>query len=340
MTRRILLASLFTAGLALVLALPRATVRVEGWPSQLSDEEFWRVATDFSEPNGYFRSDNLTSNELGFQYVIPDLLARTRQGGAYLGVGPEQNFTYIAAVRPAVAIIFDIRRGNMLVQLMYKALFELAKDRADFVSMLFAKPRPPDLGASATAAELFMALDVPADAALYERTLAAIRDRLTKTHRLNLSAEDLRGIEYAYRAFFMSGFAVRRWPTYDELMTQADTHGVNHSYLASEARFGFMKDLESRNLVIPVVGDFGGPKAIRGVGDYLTKHGLTVTAFYLSNVEQYLYQDGKRTAFCHNVAALPLDGSSTFIRSTSRGGGGFLSSLGGMASEVKDCGRF
>ena len=100
----------------------------------------------FSEPDGYFRSDTLTSNELLFERVIPELLERTRPGGVYLGVGPEQNFTYIAALRPPLAIIFDIRRGNMLVQLMYKALFELAKDRADFVSMLFSRPRPPGLG--------------------------------------------------------------------------------------------------------------------------------------------------------------------------------------------------
>ena len=118
----------------------------------MTDREFWRLAVDSSEPDGYFRSDTLTSNELLYQRVIPELLKRTRPGGVYLGVGPEQNFTYMAAVRPPMAIIFDIRRGNMLVQLMYKALFELAKDRADFVSMLFSRPRPRGVGADSTVA--------------------------------------------------------------------------------------------------------------------------------------------------------------------------------------------
>src|SRR4051794_24774933 len=136
MTRRVLLALgvVFAAALALVSsrALPP-----EQLPSKLSDREFWRLAVDSSEPDGYFRSDNLTSNELLYQRVIPDLLARTRPGGGvYLGVGPEQNFTYIAALKPVMTIIFDIRRGNMLVQLMYKALFELSSDRADFIGKL------------------------------------------------------------------------------------------------------------------------------------------------------------------------------------------------------------
>src|SRR5262245_30504650 len=115
-------------------------------PARLTDREFWKLSTEWSEPNGYFRSENLTSNELLFQRVITDLVARTHAGDVYLGVGPEQNYTYIAAVKPSMAIIFDIRRGNLDLQLMYKALFELSDDRADFVSKLFGKPRPAGLG--------------------------------------------------------------------------------------------------------------------------------------------------------------------------------------------------
>jgi hypothetical protein len=124
-------------------------------------------------------------------------------------------------------------------------------------------------------------------------------------------------------------------------MMATDLKGVNRSYLASEASFLFLKGLHARNLVVPVVGDFGGPKAIRAVGRFLKTHGALVSAFYLSNVEQYLYGDGKWQAFCGNVAALPLDEGSTFIRSSSGGGGGrgFVSSLGAMKDEVKACGK-
>lgn len=347
MTRRSLF--LFTMALGVSLALGLEFVRVEPravapggkLPSRLSDQEFWRISRDSSEPDGYFRSDNLTSNELWFQRVIPDLVSRSSPGGVYLGVGPEQNFTYMAAVRPAFAIIFDIRRGNLLVHLMYKALFELAKDRAGFISMLFSKPRPRGLGSTSTAADLFSAFAAsPADDLLYRQNLDAIQNHLTTTRRLPLSRRDLAGIESIYDAFHRNGFAVRWSPTYAELMTQTDGRGKNHSYLASEASFAFLKKLESNNLVVPVVGDFGGPKAIRTIAAYLKAQGATVSAFYLSNVEQFLYQDGKWTAFCKNVATLPLDASSAFIRSSSRGGPGrFVSSLGAMAAEAASCDR-
>ena len=74
------------------------------------------------------------------------------------------------------------------------------------------------------------------------------------------------------------------------------------------------KSLQERNLVIPVTGDFGGPKALRAIGKYLHEHNGIVRAFYLSNVEQYLFMDGKSETFYGNVATLPLNDASVFIR--------------------------
>jgi len=332
------LVAAIAAGMASAQSPPAAH---ETLPARLSDVEFWHLAVDSSESDGYFRSDNLTSNELLYQRVIPALTMRVRSGAVYLGVGPEQNFTYIAALRPSLAVIFDIRRGNLLVQLMYKAIFEIARDRADFVAMLFSRRRPSGLSADSTAAELFSAFSrVDADQALYTRNLQAIEDRLTKTHGFALSPRDRTGIADIYQAFFSRGYAIRYSPTYADLMTATDGEGVLRSYLASEASYGLLKALETRNLVVPVIGDFGGPKAIRAVASYLKAHDSTVGAFYLSNVEQYLYQDDKWIAFCRNVAALPIDASSTFIRASSARGvgfGGFVTSLGPIAREVREC---
>jgi len=215
----------------------------------------------------------------------------------------------------------------------------------EFVSMLFARPRPSGLGPKSSVMDIFTAFGrAPKSEALYAQTLEAIKNRLTKAHSLPLSADDLDGIEYVYHAFFVSGFAVRPAPTYADLMTATDDAGAFKSYLASEERFAVMKNLESKNLVIPVVGDFGGPKAIRAVGGYLKGHGAMVSTFYLSNVEQYLEQDNKMRLFCSNVASLPLDSTSTFIRSTNRGrgfgnfGAAFISRLGAMVDETKNCG--
>src|SRR5437868_284401 len=121
-------------GIALVLCISMVpSLRTaEPLPSRLSDDAFWHMVSGFSDEGGYFRFENFLSNELGFQYVIPALKEITKTGGVYVGVGPEQNFTYITALQPKIAFVIDIRRQNMIEHLMYKALFELSPDRADF----------------------------------------------------------------------------------------------------------------------------------------------------------------------------------------------------------------
>jgi hypothetical protein len=313
---------------------PRSAVDL---PASLTDNEFWDLSESLSEPNGIFQSDNLLSNELVFGRIVPELIARTKPGGAYLGVGPEQNFTYIAAIRPRMAFITDIRRGNLHMQLMYKALFELSTDRAEFVSRLFTKKRPAGLTTTASATELMDAYwEVPTESEqVFDANLQAIQQHLTKTHGLPLSAEDLDGIARVYRTFYWYGpsmtysastqlnrpAASMGGTTYRDLMVQGGASGQGLSYLGAEDRFLFLKELERKNLVVPVVGNFSGPKALRAVGAYLRAHDATVTAFYLSNVETYLRRDGSWPAFCANVATFPLDDASVFIRPNFMGAG-------------------
>jgi len=293
------------------------------------------MVTEFSEPGGYFRSDNFVSNETSFQYVIPDLLRTTRPGGVYLGVAPDQNFTYLIALKPRIAFIVDIRRQNLIHHLMYKAMIEMSQDRADFVSLLFSRPRPAGVAPGVTPEALFNAFaNVPADTVVYVKNIAAITDWLTKRHGFTLSAADLQSLDYVYRAFVTAGPDITygfpngggrgfgRWPSYVQLMLETDGVGNNRSYLATEANFGALKALETNNLLVPLVGNFSGDKTLRTVGRYLKERRLTITAFYTSNVEQYLFQQGDDwQRFYANVATLPVDSTSTFIRSLSNGGG-------------------
>jgi len=342
------------AAFALV-SVPRVHAAADTLPARLSDQEFWKIINDLSEDNGYFRSDNLLSNEIGFQTVIPDLLSRTKLGGVYLGVGPEQNFTYINALKPKMVFITDIRRGNMHTQLMYKALFELAADRADFMALLFTKKRPAGLTPQSSAHDIQQAFwdAATSDEASYNANLKAIDDVLTKRHELPLGKEDLDGIEFVYHSFYWYGPRITynsstgggvggNFVNYADLMEATDNAGLTRSFLGSEENFKFLKDFEAKNLLVPLVGNFAGPKALRGVAKYLKDHGAVVSAFYLSNVEQYLNQDGIWNNFCGNVAAMPLDASSTFIRSAQGGGGGrgggLMSMLGNMQAETKGCG--
>jgi hypothetical protein len=352
-------------GVALVPHVPSVTAAPN--LSSLTDKQFWDLSKEWSEEDGTFRSDNLLSNETGFQYVIPDLLKTAKPGRVYMGVGPEQNFTYIAALKPAMAVIVDIRHGNLDVHLMYKALFELSEDRADFVSRLFSRKRPSGLTTESTADEIFKAyLAASGDKVVYEQNLNAIENVLVKKHGFPLTSGDLEGIRWALGNYYQFGPSInygsslsanippaivgaaggyRRGGygvTYASLMTADDGTGQNRSFLATEENFKVVKDLETRNLIVPVVGDFGGTKAIRAVARYLKSIDAIVAAFYLSNVEQYLVQDGKWDMFCSSVSTLPLDESSSFIRSgrggSSYGGGGVQSSsTASMLQELAPC---
>jgi hypothetical protein len=329
----------------------------ESLPERLSDKEFWRLIEQFSEPDGYFRSDNLLSNEIWTQYVIPDLIRKTGRGGAYLGVGPEQNFTYIAALKPRIAFITDIRRGNLHTQLMYKALFELSSDRVDFVARLFSMKRPQGLDSKATVLEIFESMEGAAagDEDAFKGNLKAVCDLLVEKHGLPLLAGDLEGIEDVYRNFHTFGPGIHynssgrsfggrgsNFVTYADLMTFTDENGISRSFLANDENFQTVKNLQGKNLIVPIVGNFSGDKALRAIGKYLKAHSVTVAAFYLSNVEQYL--GGYWNNFCSNVASLPLDEKSTFIRASRGGafgyrgpGSGLITSLGDMQAETRGC---
>jgi hypothetical protein len=327
-------------------------------PARLTDEEFWALSQDSSEPNGQFQSDNLVSNEQYLQWVIPDLVKRVAPGGVYLGVGPEQNFTYIAALKPKMVFITDIRRGKLCMHLMYKAIFELSKDRADFMELLFNKKRPPGLSEKSTAHDLSYAFwdVVTSSEEVYRANLKRIEDHLTQTRHLPLGRDDLSGIEYIYSHFWWDGMWINynssnpqgngrgsnTMAQYGDLMLLTDQAGTSWYYKNSEESYRTLKDLEERNLFVPVVGNFAGPKALRAVGKYVRDHGATVSAMYLSNVEQYLNQDGIWNYFCANVASMPLDAKSTFIRSAragGAGGSGLMNYLGAMQSETAGCGR-
>src|SRR5262245_5322851 len=130
--------------LVALLCLPAFAQVRDTLPASLTDAEFWALTGRISEPGGYFRSnsgstDNLLSNENTISTVAAALAKRVAPGGVYLGVGPEQNFSYIVAIRPRIAFITDIRRGNLQLHLLYKALFETSSNRSEFVSRLFAR---------------------------------------------------------------------------------------------------------------------------------------------------------------------------------------------------------
>lgn len=304
------------------------------------------MVRDMSEPGGYFRSENFVSNELGLQHVVARLRSTAPRGGVYLGVGPEQNFTYIAALEPRVAFIVDIRRQNLLQHLWYKAVFELSPTRAEFLTRLFARPiMAHDGGREASADSLIALLErTPADSALFRRTFDEVRAHLAQRKGVTLDSADLGTLRYVDSVFFLSGpelnyssgggnagyrGAFRRMPTFAQVASATDAAGRNLGFLGTEQQYRRVRDMQRRNLIIPLVGNFAGPTALKAVGRWLREHNARVHVFYTSNVEQYLFQQGDDwSRFYANVGNMPLADSARFIRSVTGGYGvprtGFL----------------
>jgi hypothetical protein len=308
---------------ALVVTVAHAP-RLRAQEPSLTDREFRALITSVSEQGGTFVTDNIVSNEIAMQDVLPELERVHR--GAYVGVGPEQNLTYVVALKPTIAFVVDLQRGNLLLHLMYKALIEMASDRADFLSRLFARPRPSGVGASTSAAAMLAAYAaVPLSEPLASTTQQAIVDRLTGVHGIVLDQHDRQTIGKTYRALATGGPNLRgdfghvasmpAWvPSFAEMYSQTAPDGRSRSFLGSEANFATLKSYESRNLIVPIVGDFAGDKALKSLGDYLRRRGIKVGTFYASNVEEYLFHDDAWKRFFRNLESLPLDDHATIIR--------------------------
>jgi hypothetical protein len=290
-----------------------------------------RIA-QLSEPGGYFDADNLISNEKSYLQVMSALGDPALAGGAYIGVGPDQNFSYIAQLKPSIAFIVDIRRDNMLLHLLFKALFQLSRTRVEYLSLLCGRPVPRNLDAWRKA-------DVDRVAAYVDGTpaptaeVAALRKRVDATIRrfgVPLSTDDFSTIDRFHRTFIDSGLELKfktftygarsYFPNYRDLLVERDHEGQQSSYLASEDRFQFVRSLERRDLVIPVVGNFIGPHALAAIGRLMTERGVRLSAFYASNVEFYLFADGTFAKFVDNLSHIPRTDRSLIIRSVFAGG--------------------
>ena len=302
--------------------------------SKLPATEFSRLIREFSEKGGYFHSDNFTSNETSYLHVVGKLREMGIAGGAYIGVGPEQNFTYIAKIRPRIAFVVDIRRQAMLQHLLYKALFHMSESRKEFLSRLISRPIGPEgnTGKSASLEQLLESLTAASPSReMMTTNLAKIREMLRGEFQLPLSLEDQEQLEYVFSTFYRDGIRIgyraagiywggySRFPNLRDLILQPDLNGIPGNFLASDEDYRFVRSLHMRNRIIPLVGDFAGPRAIASVGNYLQENGYTVRAFYTSNVEQFLFQNGVFESFVDNIRRLPIDANSVFIRAVTRG---------------------
>jgi hypothetical protein len=313
-------AGLIATALLLVLQAGSAAL-----PQQASG--FAATVASLSERGGYFDTDNLISNERSYLQVIPDLRRRGVRGGAYIGVGPDQNFSYIGEVRPSVAYIIDVRRDNLLLHLLFKALFEVSTSRIEYLAHLLGRPLPP-------AVDGWKQAPIDRLVAYFEKARANPDAVVTQGKRIAealrrsgvpLSSEDLATINGFHRRFIEDGLSLRfnstgrppqaYYPTYRDLLLETDTAGAQANYLASEDAYQFVRSLQLRDLIIPVVGDISGPSALQAIGREIAWRNERLSAFYVSNVEFYLFGQGAYPRFVTNLRGIPRSKGAVLIRS-------------------------
>lgn len=321
-------------GMLLTIGCEATATRAPGLEAQeaLSIEEFGRLVDRISEPGGYFDTDNLISNETGYLNVIDALHELGLHGGAYVGVGPDQSFSYIAELEPEVAFIVDVRRDNLLHHLLLKALIERSPTRVDFLSALHgvAPPSEPAVWRDRGVEQVVAYVDSAWSTSTPGRAdaLDALQDSLSVTiasYGVALSDDDFETIRRFHRTFVDAGLSLRftsfgrpprpYYPTYRQLVLETDADGDRASYLADADRYEVVRRLQLANRIIPVVGDLAGPEAVTEMGRVMAEMGIELTAFYASNVEFYLWRDRRFDRWVGNLQSLPTAEGAVVIRS-------------------------
>lgn len=311
----------------LLLLLQVVAGRAAARPTAADSLPFARLVEQLSESGGYFDTDNLISNESSYLHIIGTIKSQGVKGGAYVGVGPDQNFSYITAVRPSVAFIIDLRRDNLLLHLLFKSIFEASRNRLEFLALLFGRPAPqsPSLWNGRPLSELLDYIaSTPADTTRHRRTHQQLAERI-RGYGLPGSVVDYPTIRRFHDEFVRSGLELRftsygrgprtYYPTIRQLYLEKDLSGREASFLAREDDFQFLQALQRKGRVVPVVGDFGGTRAFRELGRYLSERSLSVSLFYTSNVEFYVFRQGAFRRYVDNVNALPWAKNSLIARS-------------------------
>jgi hypothetical protein len=292
-------------------------------PQSLSREELAELINQLSEEGGYFWSNNYISNETSYLHALDSLNQLGVKDGVYVGVGPNQNFTYIANIQPRIAFVIDIRRDNMLEHLLFKLLMEKAETRQEYLSFLTGRPiHGPPLDENATIEEIVHSIEqTDPDERFFRHHLLDLLHTLRSWPELDLGLSDYHDLERIYWEFFRQGLEIKydSWrsfffPTFKEFLLETDLASRHRNWLASAESYQFVRDLQRKNLIIPAVGDFAGEHAFRRLGSILEMQGETVSAVYVSNVEFYLFRQRRWWRFVDNIRHLPVDGNSVFIR--------------------------
>ncbi len=260
-----------------------------------------REQLSLAPPSTDYALDCFVSSEVGYNEVLARCQpVSATPNGAYLGVGPDQNYTYIGALRPRLAVILDARLDNLLEHLVFKLAFSQARDPLDYLCLLFGRRRPAAPAAAADAKALVaqlhaQPLDEDQAASFSAFVLQAFRARWSQDSKALSRVKRLLG-ELVRRQLKVTSVSERclanldKIPDFEEVITATTPEGFNFHYLTDAERFGYVKALHGQDAIVPLLGNVVSPRGIAAARSVVEAAGLTLSAVYLSNLEEFLLQ--------------------------------------------------
>ncbi len=289
----------------------------------ISKDAFKSILYEFSEKGGDYPSDNLISNELTYLNILEDKkLAQLKGEGAYIGVGPEQNFSYIGYIKPKIAFIVDIRPECQTEHLMYKAIFQISDTPEQFLNHLFGLPKKSTDSLWNIEKYFTNFTSSKQDKNRLIQTFQDIVCIIENDFAFTLTNEQKTFIQYVLTEFYEKGkqlvFSnktglVKDFPTFEQIILAKTPSGLQKSFLADLNSYNYLREMHTKNLIIPLIGDFSGVKTFNKIANYLNTQEIPLSVFYVSNVESCLDKT-QYEKFMSNLKLLPIDDNSIFIR--------------------------
>lgn len=198
------------------------------------------------------------------------------RGGAYIGVGSDQNLTFIAWAKSRFAFLMDYDPVVVWVNMINRALILASPTKEDFIALWETKN--------------------------WKKAWKILRKEYKGHKDLKMIVQSHK--QFAYRLRFHYLKRVKRW--------RKTWVPVDYSWLHTDKDYGYIRKMFQTNRIRVMKGDLLLNKSLRGIGNVCRKAGIPVRVVYLSNAEQFWHYPGH---FRKNFRNLPVDGKSILIRS-------------------------
>jgi hypothetical protein len=238
-------------------------------PSDALAQAFRGGAEDTLSPTSeHYLKSNESRHDVWFPYI-------EGIGGAYVGVGADQNYTVLTTARSEWVFLLDI---DPRVALTHRA-YEILVEQSETPDALLERFAPDQKNASSKLLEEAMADSPDSDRRAVVQNFRGARETLFR-HLERVRAR-----------------------------TRTD---IPSTWLSDPERYAWLRRLFLSDRVRIMAGDLTGPSSMKSIGAAAQALGARVRVLYLSNAEEYFkYVSGDYRA---NVNALPSDERSVVLR--------------------------